>query len=63
MCLFSLAEVADPTAEISFNVDLGVNFVFPHPPNAGTKPVFDREEVGSVSFKGNSMYGIQFRSF
>ncbi|VDM30946.1 unnamed protein product [Hydatigera taeniaeformis] len=38
-------EVADPTAEISFNVDLGVNFVFPHPPNAGTKPVFDREEI------------------
>ncbi|KAL5971196.1 hypothetical protein TSMEX_001055 [Taenia solium] len=38
-------EVADPTAEISFNVDLGVNFVFPHPPNAGTKPVFDREEL------------------
>lgn len=38
-------EVADPSAEISFKVDLGVKFVFPHPPNSGNKPVFERDGV------------------
>ena len=39
------AEVADPSAEITFKVDLGAKFVFPHPPNSGTKPVFERDGV------------------
>uniref|UniRef100_A0A5K3EPJ4 Btz domain-containing protein n=1 Tax=Mesocestoides corti TaxID=53468 RepID=A0A5K3EPJ4_MESCO len=38
-------EVSDVIAEISFNFDLGPNFAFPHPPNAGHRPVFDRSEI------------------
>ncbi|KAM7537484.1 hypothetical protein Aperf_G00000063700 [Anoplocephala perfoliata] len=38
-------EIADPNAEVSFNLDFGIKFVIPFPRNAGIKPVFDRPEI------------------
>lgn len=45
MTEYLIVEIADPNAEISFNLDFGIKFVIPFPRNTGTKPVFDRPEV------------------